>query len=89
MATKRKIETFSARCVVCNEVIDAVSCAAGPSCEVIVLDMENIDGAERARSLGGRSVPAVLIDGKLADCCAWRGVDLHLLRAARLGNALR
>jgi len=88
MSAKRKIEIFSAGCVVCNDVIDTVSRAACPSCEVIVLDMENIEVAKRARSLGVRSVPAVLIDGKLADCCAGRGVDLEVLRAAGLGRPL-
>jgi hypothetical protein len=29
-----------------------------------------------------------LIDGKLADCCAGRGIDEHILRAAGLGRAL-
>jgi len=38
--------------------------------------------------LGIRSVPAVVIDGKLADCCAGRGVDETVLRAAGLGRAL-
>jgi hypothetical protein len=33
-------------------------------------------------------VPAVLIDGKLADCCAGRGVDLQVLRTAGLGRPL-
>src|SRR6516165_10103619 len=44
--------------------------------------------ARRAKSLGIRSVPAVVIDGKLADCCAGRGVDETVLRAAGLGRAL-
>jgi glutaredoxin len=88
MDTRRKIEIFSAGCVVCNDVIDSVCRVAGPSCEVIILDMENIDVAKRARSLGIRSVPAVLIDGKLADCCAGRGVDLQVLRTAGLGRPL-
>ena len=29
-----------------------------------------------------RSVPAVVIDGKLAGCCAGRGPDEHIVRAA-------
>ena len=42
--------------------------------------------ASRAKSLGIRSVPAVVIDGKLADCCAGRGPDEAVLRAAGLGQ---
>jgi glutaredoxin 3 len=37
-------------------------------------------------SVAQRSVPAVVIDGKLADCCAGRGLDEATLRAAGLGQ---
>jgi hypothetical protein len=43
--------------------------------------------ASRAKALGIRSVPAVVIDGKLADCCAGRGPQEATLRAAGLGVA--
>ena len=61
---------------------------ACPSCEIIVHDMKDVEVAKRAKLLGIRSVPSVVIDGKLADCCAGRGVDLQVLRAAGLGKAL-
>jgi len=88
MATKRKVEVFSAGCAACNDVIETVRRAACPSCELIVHDMTDTKIAQRAKSLGIRSVPSVVIDGKLADCCAGRGVDEHILRAAGLGKAL-
>jgi glutaredoxin 3 len=88
MAAKRKIEVFSAGCAACNEVIDMVRRAACPSCEVTVHDMKDINVAKRAKSLGIRSVPSVVIDGKLASCCTGRGVDEQVLRAAGLGKAL-
>jgi hypothetical protein len=88
MAEKRKIEIFSAGCAACNEVIEMVRHAAGQSDEVTVHDMKNINVAKRAKSLGIRSVPSVVIDGRLADCCSGRGVDEQVLRAAGLGRAL-
>jgi len=88
MAAKRKIEVCSAGCGACTEVIGMVKRAACPSCEVTVHDMNNIDVARRAKSLGIRSVPSVVIDGKLADCCSGRGVDEQVLRAAGLGRAI-
>jgi glutaredoxin 3 len=88
MAIKRKVEVFSAGCAVCDEVIEVVKRAACPSCEVIVHNMKDINVAELAKSLGIRSVPSVVIDGKLADCCAGRGVNERVLRAAGLGSAL-
>jgi glutaredoxin len=60
---------------------------ARPSCHVTVLDMKDAEVAERAKALGVRSVPAVAINGKLADCCAGRGPDEATLRAAGLGRA--
>lgn len=87
MATKRKIEVFSAGCPACQETIDLVNQVACPSCEVSVLDMQDASVASRARALGIRSVPAVVIDGKLADCCAGRGPAEATLRAAGLGQA--
>ena len=88
MATKRKIEVFSAGCATCQEAVEIVKQAACPSCDVIVLDMHDSEVAKRAKALGVRSVPAVAIDGKLAECCTGRGVDMQILRAAGLGRPL-
>jgi hypothetical protein len=88
MTAKRKIEVFSAGCIVCKEAIEMVKSNACPSCEVSILDMKNPEVAERAKTFGIRSIPAVVIDGKLADCCAGRGPDEATLRAAGLGKPL-
>jgi glutaredoxin len=88
MSTKRKIEVFSAGCPVCEETIELVNRIACPSCEVSVLDMKDRNVASRAKSLGIRSVPAVVIDGTLADCCAGRGPDEATLRTLGLGQPL-
>jgi len=87
MATKRKVEVFSAGCPACQDVVALVQQVACPSCEVSVLDMNDPNISSRAKSLGVRSVPAVVIDGKLADCCTGRGPDETTLRAAGLGTA--
>lgn len=87
MAAKRKIEVFSAGCPICEETVQLVNQIACPSCEVSVLDMSEPTVANRAKSLGIRSVPAVVIDGKLADCCAGRGPEEGVLRAAGVGQA--
>ena len=87
MATKRNVEVFSAGCPACQDVVALVQQVACPSCEVSVLDMNDPNISGRAKSLGVRSVPAVVIDGKLADCCTGRGPDETTLRAAGLGAA--
>ena len=38
--------------------------------------------ARRAKSLGVRSLPAIVVDGKLAGCCAGRVPDEYVLREA-------
>lgn len=85
---KRKIEVFSAGCPACEDTIALVNQVACPSCEVSVLDLHDSAVAKRAKSLGIRSVPAVVIDGKLADCCSGRGPDEATLRAAGLGQQI-
>lgn len=88
MTAKRKVEVFSAGCPVCEETIQVVNRIACASCDVEVLDMRQPEVAARAREYGVRSVPAVMIDGKLADCCAGRDVDEVTLRSAGLGVPL-
>ena len=88
MTTKRKVEVFSAGCAVCAETVNLVKNFACSSCEIEVHDMRQPDVASRAKALGIRSVPAVVIDGKLADCCAGRGPDVETLKAAGLGQPL-
>lgn len=82
---QRKVEVFSAGCSACEETIQVVNDVACGSCGIEVLDMRDPAVAARAKALGIRSVPAVVIDGKLADCCQGRGIDLDTLRQAGLG----
>ncbi len=86
MNTKRKVEIFSAGCPACDETVSLVNSIACTDCEVSVLDMKAPDVAQRAKRLGIRSVPAVVIDGTLADCCLGKGVDADTLRAAGIGQ---
>ena len=86
MTAKRTVEVFSAGCPACAEVVALVQGLACPSCDVQVLDMHDVNVAKRAKALGIRSLPAVAINGQLADCCAGRGVDEQVLRAGGLGQ---
>ncbi len=88
MTAMRTIEIFSAGCPACEAAVAQIREVACPSCKVTVLDM-NVPGvAERAAGLGIGSVPAVVIDGKPADCCAGRRPDMDVLRAAGLGRPM-
>lgn len=88
MTKKRTVEIFVAGCPICQETVDLVKRMACPSCAVEVLDMNDPNVASRAKGLGIQSVPAVVIDGTLAACCAGRGVDEATLRAAGVGQPI-
>jgi glutaredoxin 3 len=85
MSTKRKIEIFSAGCPVCQEAITVVQDNACASYDVTILDMNDPRVSSQANRLGIKSVPAIVIDGKLTDCCAGSGPDIEALKAAGLG----
>jgi len=88
MNGKRKVEVFSAGCPVCNDAIEMVKRIACQDCEINVRDMKASAVAERAKNIGVRSVPAVVIDGKPADCCAGRGPNEATLKASGIGTSL-
>lgn len=50
--------------------------------EVHIHDMNKSEIAQKAKEYGVRSLPAVVVDGKLASCCAGRGREEHVLKAA-------
>lgn len=79
---KHKIEIFSAGCKTCKDTIETVKKLVGSEHEVVVHDMHQHEAANRAAQHGIRSVPAVVINGKLAGCCAGRGVEENVLREA-------
>lgn len=83
--TKRKVEIFSAGCPICQETIDLVNELACPSCEIIIHDTHDTNVQSRINELGIKSVPAVAINGVLADCCQDRGINVEMLRASGIG----
>lgn len=86
MNNKRQIEVFSAGCPCCTDVVELVNRIAGDSGNVQVLDMHQEDVAAKAKEYGVQSVPAIAVDGKLADCCTGRGVDEATLKASGVGG---
>lgn len=86
MSKKRKIEVFSAGCPACEETIKLVNDNACPSCEITVHDVSDANAKAKIKSLGIKSIPAVVIDGKLAACCNAGGPKLEELKRAGLGR---
>jgi glutaredoxin 3 len=88
MSTTRHIEIFSAGCQICEDTISLVQQLACPSCQVTVLDMKDNTIARRAKDLGIHTIPAVVVDGQLASCCAGQGPSEEELRRAGVGQPL-
>jgi glutaredoxin 3 len=81
LAETKKVGIFSAGCAMRKETIEMVRRLSGLH-EVVIYDMHEPEVVSRAKQLGVRSVPAVVIDGKLAGCCAGQGPDEQALRSA-------
>ena len=77
---RHHIEVFSAGCATCDDTVKFVRELVNDMHELHVRDMQKAEVARRAKSLGVRSLPAVVIDGKLAGCCSGRGPDEATIR---------
>lgn len=84
---KRQVEVFIAGCQICEPTVQLVKGLACPDCEVTVYDLRE-QGAEKAGQYGITTVPAVVVDGRLAACCDRSGADREQLRAAGIGQPL-
>ena len=88
MTTTRQIEIFSAGCQICEDTVALVNRLTCSLCDVKVLDMKDQTVASRAKKLGIRTIPAVVIDGQVASCCTGQGPTEEELRRAGVGQAL-
>ncbi len=85
---RRQVEVFTAGCPLCEEAVALVKGLACPSCEVVVHDLRaGGEAVSRARRFGVNAVPAVVVDGRLAECCTRSSVSEEVLREAGVGVA--
>lgn len=85
-SVKRQVEVFVAGCPLCKEVATLVKGLACPSCEVVVHDLRaDGEAVRRARGYGVNAVPAVVVDGRLAECCTRSTVSEAVLREVGVG----
>ena len=84
---KRTIEIFTAGCPYCDEAVQLVKDLTCESCDVQVLDMRSDKAVQaRAKQYGVKRVPAIVVNGRLADCCQTGAVDAAALRALGVGS---
>ena len=85
MAQRRKIEVFSAGCRCCSEAVELVEFLAGTAHDIEIRDMHDPAVAVAASGYGIHRLPAIVIDGRLADCYAARDLDEATLTRAIFG----
>ena len=87
-AQRRKIEVFTAGCPCCTEAVELIEFLAGTEHDVEIRDMHDPAVAVAAAGYGIHRLPAVVIDGRLADWCAARDLDEVTLTQAIFGWSL-
>lgn len=92
MAAKRRVEVFTAGCPVCEEAVRKVKELACKNCEVVVYNLnepcETGECLEKVKSYGIKRIPAVAVDGRLAECCVAGPVTIEGLRRAEIGSQI-
>ncbi|MGB7441524.1 MAG: thioredoxin family protein [Coleofasciculaceae cyanobacterium] len=86
---KRLVEVFVTGCPLCDGTVKLVRELACPNCEVKIYDLHEGDaqGREKTTQYGIHRVPAVVVDGKLAECCQnQQPVSREALLAAGVGQ---
>ena len=85
MSGKRKVEVFTGGCPLCDETVQLVQELSCSSCDVTVYNLRE-KGMDKAKQYGVNSVPTVVVDGKILNCCAMKGPTRADLKAAGIGT---
>lgn len=88
MTQKRLVEVFTAGCPLCDETVNLVKKISCPSCDVRVYNLKE-GGMDKAKEYGINSVPTVVVDGKIAECCNRKKPNEADLRAAGIGSPFK
>jgi glutaredoxin len=83
---KRTVEVFTAGCPLCDEAVEAVRGLVCESCDLQIQDMRTRPAQAKAREYGVKRVPAVVVNGQLAECCQQGAVDLRTLQGLGVGQ---
>lgn len=80
------IEVFISDDPCCDETVAMIRRLADSRSEINVQDIKKADVVERAQALGIRSLPAIVINGKLVSCYAGNGQGEVLVQQAGMGQ---
>ena len=88
MTELRTVEVFTAGCSLCDDAVQLVLLHAldDPTCDVTILHMKDEWTQKKARQYGVTRVPAIAVDGTLADCCQGSAIDADMLQSLGIGS---
>ncbi|MBF0706571.1 thioredoxin family protein (plasmid) [Alkalihalobacillus hwajinpoensis] len=88
---KRNVEVFIAGCPMCDETVTLVKELSCDQCSISYYNLNETSkekaGLEKAKEYGITRVPAVVVDGKLLDCCQQQQrITREVLEKAGIGQ---
>ncbi|MBN22434.1 MAG: glutaredoxin [Bdellovibrionaceae bacterium] len=87
---KRKVEVFTSGCPVCEPTVALVQKLACSSCDVEIYDLnkgcDTNECRDKGKNYGINRLPAVVVDGKLLDCCKQGAITEQALISAGIGS---
>lgn len=85
--SKRLVEVFTAGCPLCDRTVQLVQELACENCQVQIYELHDDRYREKVEQYGIHRVPAVVVDGRLAECCQNQTpVSREALMAAGIGQ---
>ena len=87
MTELRKVEVFTAGCSLCADAVQLIllHTVDDPTCSVTILRMTDESTRKKVSQYGVTRVPAIAVDGRLADCCRGSAIDGDTLRSLGIG----
>lgn len=77
---RKRVEIFTAGCTLCNPVVELIRSNSSENCDVMVYDLiKQCDSKEclsKVVEYGVKSIPAIVVDGKLLDSCQNSGISI-------------
>jgi glutaredoxin len=86
----RKVEIFTAGCPLCEETVKMVQDLACEYCKVSVYNLQSKtpEYLAKANDYGIHSVPTIVVNGNVLDCCKRGKITQEDLEAAGIGQPL-
>ena len=83
---KRTVELFTAGCGLCQDAVRLVQSLVCESCDLQIVELGTAAGLARARRYGVTRAPAIVVNGKLAECCEQGVIREGVLRGLGVGS---